>query len=230
MIRLYKVCKEFTAGRTAVSDVTLNIERGEFALLSGPSGAGKTTLLRILFGQEAASSGKAVVNGRNIHRMSGAHLAALRRELGLVFQDARLIERIPVIENIALAAEVCGIARSDARRRASELLELVGLEHAAGELPGSLSSGERQRVSLARAIANDPVLLLADEPTGSLDRATALEILHLLELVNEAGTTVVVASHDAGVTSLLGCRTMRMNEGRVVEEVRPEYAAALAAG
>ena len=218
MIRLYKIRKEFLAGRAAVADVSFHVDRGEFVLLSGPSGAGKTTLLKILFGQERPSDGKGVVNGRNLHRASIAGLAALRRELGLVMQDPRWIERIPIVENIALAAEVCGVSRRDARRRACSLLELVALEHMAKEPPSVLSTGERQRVSVARALVNDPVLLLADEPAGNVDRRTAVEILSLLKLVNEAGTTVLVASSDHRLPMLLRCRTMRIRGGRVSEE------------
>lgn len=218
MIRLYKIRKEFLAGRAAVADVSFQVDRGEFVLLSGPSGAGKTTLLKILVGQQRPTDGKGVVNGRNLHRASSAGLAALRRELGLVMQDSRWIERIPIVENIALAAEVCGIPRRDARRRAQSLLELVGLEPMAKAPPSALSTGERQRVSVVRALVNDPVLLLADEPAGNVDRKTAVEILSLLKLVNEAGTTVLVASSDHRLPVLLRCRTMWIHGGRISEE------------
>jgi len=218
VIRLYEISKEFVTGRPALRDVSLHIETGEFVLLTGPSGAGKSTLLKILFGQHAPTSGKGVVNGRNLHRMSRSALAALRRELGLVFQDPRLIERLPVLENIALAAEVCGVARAEALRRGHQLLEMVGLSEHVQTPPALLSGGERQRVSLARALANHPVLLLADEPTGNLDEETSFEIFRLLQAVNEHGTTILMATHDQAITSLLRCRTMYMDRGSVIEE------------
>jgi cell division transport system ATP-binding protein len=175
-------------------------------------------LLRVLFGDEQPTSGRGIVNGRNLNRLDGASLAKLRRELGLVFQDARLIERLSVLENVSLAAEVGGMSRMRAGERAAELLQMIGLSGHADSSPLVLSAGERQRVSLARALINRPALLLADEPTGSLDPDASLEIIDLLKEVNRDGTTVVIATHDQAALSALHCRTLMMFDGRLVEE------------
>ncbi|MFQ5478276.1 MAG: cell division ATP-binding protein FtsE [Candidatus Binatia bacterium] len=219
MIRLNNISKVFGGGSVAaVEDVSLSVEQGEFVLITGPSGAGKTTLLKIIFGDEVATSGTGVVNGRNLCRMGGSTLAALRREMGLVFQDPRLIERMTVGENIALAAEVAGATRGDALRRSNDLLQAMALWEHRDTYPSALASGERQRVSLARALANDPVLLLADEPTGNLDPDTSSEILELLRLVNGSGTTVLMATHDMEALTQLCCRMLVMKDGRIVDD------------
>jgi cell division transport system ATP-binding protein len=218
VIRLYDVSKVYPSGRVALREVTLHVHPGEFVLVTGPTGCGKSTLLRVLFGDEQPTSGRGIVNGRNLNRLDGASLAKLRRELGLVFQDARLIERLTVLENVALAAEVGGMSRAKAVTRAGELLEMIGLAEHADAAPLGLSAGERQRVSLARALINRPALLLADEPTGSLDPDASLEIIALLKEVNDDGTTVVVATHDQDALAALDCRTLMMFDGRLVEE------------
>ena len=217
MIRLYKVSKEYADGRTALDEVTLNVEAGEFVLLTGPTGSGKSTLLRILFGSETPSGGRGVVNGRNLDRLDRPTLAALRRELGLVFQDPRLIDRLPIVENVSLAAEVAGVGRQSARRTAHDLLEMFGLDRFADASPSVLSAGERQRVGLARALINRPVLLLADEPTGNLDPDASAEIIELLKEVHGEGTTVLIATHDQDALAMLDCRTLFMYQGRVHE-------------
>jgi cell division transport system ATP-binding protein len=217
LIRLYDVSKVFPSGRIALRDVHLHIQPGEFVLLTGPTGSGKSTLLRILFGDEVPTTGHGIVNGRNLNRLDVSSLAKLRRELGLVFQDPRLIDRHSVLENVALAAEIGGLSRAEARRRGSELLEAIGLAHVAEESPVLLSAGERQRVSLARALVNRPVLLLADEPTGNLDPDASLDIVELLQEVNRDGTTVLMASHDHTALAALECRTLFLHEGRLIE-------------
>lgn len=218
MIRLYKVTKRLGEHKFTLRDVTLNVAPGEFVLVTGPTGSGKSTLLKVLFGEEDFSSGRGIVNGRNLNRLDGPGLASLRRELGLVFQDSRLIDRLPIVDNVALAAEVAGVSRSEARARARRLLEMIGLGDHAEVSPLVLSAGEKQRVSLARALVNRPALLLADEPTGSLDPDASNEILDLLVEVNRGGTTVLIATHDQEALSLLRCRTLFMYEGRLVEE------------
>jgi len=217
LIRLYKVSKEYPDGRVALKDVTLNIDQGEFVLVTGPTGSGKSTLLRVLFGSDVPTSGRGVVNGRNLDRLDRPTLASLRRELGLVFQDPRLIDRLPIVENVSLAAEVAGVGRREALGRAHDLLDMFGLEAFAESSPAVLSSGERQRVGLARALINRPVLLLADEPTGNLDPDASAEILELFKEIHADGTTVVIATHDQDALAMLECRTLFMYRGRVHE-------------
>ena len=217
MIRLYNISKLYPSGRVAVRNISLDVAAGELVLLTGPTGSGKSTLLRLLFGEERPTSGRGVVNGRNLDRLDGSSLAKLRRELGLVFQDPRLIERLSVLENVALAAEIGGMSRTRAIARAEELVAMIGLREAADALPLSLSAGERQRVSLARAVINQPALLLADEPTGNLDPDASLEIIALLEEINRDGTTVLIATHDKDALQALRCRTLLMVDGRLME-------------
>ena len=227
MIRLYKISKIYAGERYVLRDVSLQVGKGEFVLITGPTGSGKSTLLKVLFGAEEPTSGRGVVNGRNIMTLDRPTLAELRRELGLVFQDSRLIDRLSIIENVAIAADVAGVPHAEARTRAREALERTGLVNIEKELPVGLSAGERQRVSLARALVNRPVLLLADEPTANLDPDASEEIIALLRQVHGDGTTVVVATHDQDALSLLHCRTLLMYEARLFEEDDPRIVADL---
>jgi len=218
VIRLYKVRKEFPGNRVALRDVSFEVTAGEMVLLTGPSGCGKSLLIKILFGAESPSDGQGIVNGRNLARLDGQALAALRRELGVVSQSSRLIDRLCVLDNVALAAEVAGESRAEARARASDVLDMVGLSEMA-DVPGYvLSAGERQRVGLARALVNRPSLLLADEPTSSLDPDAADQIIALLKEVHRDGTTVLVATHDEDALASFDCRILMMYQGRVFEE------------
>lgn len=227
MIRLYKVGKEFSGGRIALRDITFEVAGGEMVLITGPSGSGKSVLVRILFGAETPTEGQGIVNGRNLARLDVAALAALRRGLGVVSQDSRLIDRISVLDNIALAAEVAGESRATARARAADVLDTVGLSELA-DAPGCvLSAGERQRVGLARALVNRPSLLLADEPTSSLDPDSAEQIIELLKEVHRSGTTVLVATHDEDALASFDCRTLMMYQGRVFEEDDARLASSL---
>lgn len=227
VIRLYKVGKEFSGGRIALRDITFEVAGGEMVLITGPSGSGKSVLVRILFGAETPTEGQGIVNGRNLARLDVAALAALRRGLGVVSQDSRLIDRISVLDNIALAAEVAGESRATARARAADVLDTVGLSELA-DAPGCvLSAGERQRVGLARALVNRPSLLLADEPTSSLDPDSAEQIIELLKEVHRSGTTVLVATHDEDALASFDCRTLMMYQGRVFEEDDARLASSL---
>ncbi len=218
VIRLYNITKKFPSGRVALDDVSFHMYPGEFAIVTGPSGSGKSALLSVIFGAERPCRGQAIVNGRNLARLKRPALAAFRRELGLVFQDPKLIERRSVVDNVALAAEVAGLSRADARRRAMRLLGVVGLDKAARDRPSDLSAGQRHKASLARALVNRPILILADEPAGSLDPDARLEIIDILSEVNRSGTTVLMATHDPETLSLMRCRTLLMYEGRLAEE------------
>lgn len=210
--------KSYGGPRQALRDVSLQVREGEFVALTGPSGSGKTTLFRLLIGELRPESGSVVVNGRNLSRLDASGIAELRRELGLVFEEPRLIERLTVEGNVALAAEICGHSRSEARQMAEEALERVGLDDAAGCFPSALCAGERQRVSLARALVNRPALILADEPTLGLDPDQGLYVLKILTQACRDGATVLMATHDMEALSVLRGRVLVMTRGRLLDD------------
>ncbi len=217
MIEIFHVSKTYH-GRSALKDVSLKIEKGEFVYLTGPSGAGKTTLLRLIFLADAPDEGQILVNNRNLAHVRASAVPHLRRTMGFVFQDFRLLPKKTVFENVALTLKVVGAPAALMRRKVNDTLGAVGLEHRQGALPSSLSAGEQQRVCLARAIVNDPQILLADEPTGNLDAHLAGEILELLKTVNARGTTVVVATHNRDLVQRVRRRVVALDQGRVVED------------
>lgn len=217
MIRLAGVSKLYSPGSPALVDVNLSIERGEFAFLSGPTGAGKTTLLKLLSGRERATAGDVVVLGRDVGRLSARALAAHRRELGVVCQEIKLLPAMTALENVALAAEVAGASARESRNRAARLLDEMGLAAKGNAKPPALSGGERQKVALARALVNDPALILADEPAENLDAATAEATMRLIARAHEGGATVVVATHDAALAGQFGRRVVWLEHGRVLE-------------
>ncbi|MGE5414422.1 MAG: cell division ATP-binding protein FtsE, partial [Syntrophomonadaceae bacterium] len=196
MIQLFGVSKRYGTFRDALTDVSFRVDPGEFVFLTGPSGAGKSTLLRLVFMEETPSAGQIIVNGRNIGVLPQSQIPYLRRTMGVVFQDFKLIGRKTVFENIAFVQNVLGLARVEQKRRAYQVLKRVGLHHLMNAYPDELSGGEQQRVAIARAIVNEPTVLLADEPTGNLDPILAEEIMRLFVEINIRGTTVVVATHD----------------------------------
>lgn len=219
MIQMFHVSKIYPKDVVALSDITLHIQKGEFVFLSGPSGAGKTTLLRLIFRDELPSSGQILVHGRNVVRLRESKLPALRRGIGVIFQDFKLLMDRTVYANLHLVARVLGIPDTISRRKIGRLLKDVGLIQKADQTPYKLSGGEQQRVAIARALMSDPVILLADEPTGNLDPDLALDVMRLLAEVNIRGTTVVVATHNPRLVSEMGHRTLILKQGRLVEEI-----------
>ena len=221
MIRFYGVTKTYHGDVTAVHDVQLEVERGEFVFITGPSGAGKTTLLRLMLRQELPSRGQILVDGRNVGALPPSKVPDLRRRIGVVFQDFKLIRRKSVLENVAYVLNVAAVPRREQRRRAYDALRSVGLGHRMAALPPALSGGEQQRVAIARAVVNQPALLLADEPTGNLDPDLALEIMRLFAEINARGTTVVVATHDREMIRRMQRRTFTLQHGRIVDVWNP---------
>ncbi|MFQ5532536.1 MAG: cell division ATP-binding protein FtsE [Candidatus Methylomirabilales bacterium] len=219
MIQMFHVSKIYPKEVVALSEITLHIQKGEFVFLCGPSGAGKTTLLRLILREDLPTSGQILVNGRNVVRMRESKVPALRRSIGVIFQDFKLLMDRTVYENLHLVARVLGIPETISRRKIGRLLKEVGLVQKAHETPYRLSGGEQQRVAIVRALMSDPAILLADEPTGNLDPDLALDILSLLADVNIRGTTVVVATHNPKLVSEMGRRTLILKQGRLVEEI-----------
>ncbi len=206
--------------KAALSDVTLEIEKGEFVLLMGSSGAGKSTLLRMLIGEEQPDEGQIFVHGRNVTKLRPAEIPSLRRKVGAVFQDFRLLAKKSVFDNVALPLIVQGVSEKDIRRKVTEALRAVDVDHKKDQLPNSLSTGEQQRVCIARAIVNGPVVLLADEPTGNLDPERTREIMELFKLINARGTTVIVATHDPHVLNYMNRRVITLVQGVLLSERR----------
>lgn len=217
MIETRRLSKVYSRGLYALRDLTLNVEKAEFVFLTGPSGAGKSTFLRLLLMQERPSEGEVFVNGHNLSMLSRREIQEYRRGIGFVFQDFKLIPGRTVLENISFVPEVLGVPAAHQRRRAFQVLKWVGLQHRMNAYPKDLSGGEQQRIAIARALVNDPALLIADEPTGNLDPDLSLEIMNLLREINAGGTTVLVATHDRELIRLVGRRTITLDQGRVVE-------------
>ncbi len=218
MIQLFHVWKHY-AKRPALSDITLQVEKGEFVLLMGPSGAGKTTLLKLLFCAERADDGQILIQGKNVARIKPSGVPYLRRTMGFVFQDFRLLQKKTVFDNVALPLLVQGLSSFDIRRKASEALKAVGLEHRKESRPAMLSAGEQQRACIARAIVNSPLILLADEPTGNMDPDLAADIMDLFKTINARGTTLVIATHNRQVVEQVNRRVVTLAEGRLASDV-----------
>ena len=218
MIHFYHVTKRFDAYSTALHDVTFHIEKGEFVFLTGPSGAGKSTLLKLILRQMYPTEGQIVVNGRNLNAMKRRHLPYFRREIGMVFQEFKLIERMTIFENLSFILTVIGLNAKEHKKKAYTALRAVGLQHKMNYYPLQLSGGEQQRVAIARALINDPLMLIADEPTGNLDPDLAQEVLEIFNAANLRGSTVLVATHDRDLIERTNRRVVALDHGRIGEE------------
>ncbi|HXF56178.1 MAG TPA: cell division ATP-binding protein FtsE [Actinomycetota bacterium] len=218
MIKLVHVTKVYKDSVKALDDVSVEIGKGEFVFVVGPSGSGKSTLIRLLLKEEEPTRGDIYVAGKHLGRLSPWKVPYLRRNIGTVFQDFKLLPDKTVFENVAFALEVIGKPRHVINQRVPEILELVGLGSKLHNYPDELSGGEQQRVSIARAFVNRPLILLADEPTGNLDPATSVEIMKLLDRINRTGTTVIMATHDNAIVDAMRRRVVELDQGRVVRD------------
>ena len=217
MIEAHHVSKTYGRGIYALKDLSLRVDKGDFVFLTGPSGAGKSTLLRLLLRQDVPSEGELIVGGRNLAQLTARQIQAYRRSLGFVFQDFKLLPNKTVLENIAFVPRVLGMPISQQQRRTFQVLKWVGLQHRMSAYPMELSGGEQQRIAIARALVNDPKIIIADEPTGNLDPDLSLEIMNLFREINAQGTTVLVATHDRELIRRVGRRALTLDHGHVVE-------------
>jgi cell division transport system ATP-binding protein len=218
MIRFEGVTKIYKGDVVALRDVSMNVNKGEFVFIVGPSGSGKSTALRLLLREEAPTSGRIIVAGRDISRLSSWKVPQLRRNIGCIFQDYKLLANKTVYENVAFAQEVIGRPRHIVNSQVPQIIDLVGLSKKANRFPNELSGGEQQRVSMARAFVNRPLILLADEPTGNLDPATTVGIMRLLDRINRTGTTVVMATHDQRIVDAMRRRVIELDHGHMVRD------------
>lgn len=218
LIQMTNVSKIYANGSVALADVSVDIEKGEFIFVVGPSGAGKSTLIKLIFREELPTQGQLVVNGRNLLALPASEVPYLRRGLGMVFQDYRLLPNKTVADNVAFAMRVIEASRREMHKRVNHVLDLVGLRHKARAYPNQLSGGEQQRVAIARAIVNSPMVVIADEPTGNLDPDTSWEIMKIFDRINKTGTTIVMATHDKTVVDQMKKRVIAIEKGRIVRD------------
>ena len=223
MIRLRDIHKEYPNGTKALKGVSMQIDDGDFVFLVGPSGSGKSTIIKLITAEIAPTKGKLMVNGYNLNDISEKQIPLLRRTIGVVFQDFRLIEKKTVFENIEVAMRAVGATTSEIRRRIPYVLGLVGLTGKSRQLPTQLSGGEQQRVAIARALANNPSVIIADEPTGNLDPARSLEIMSLLEKINDMGTTILVVTHERELVNRFGKRVVAIESSRIISDAAGGY-------
>ena len=218
MIRLSDVVKEYESGTTALKGISLRIEDGEFVFLVGPSGSGKSTIIKLLTGEIVPTSGQIAVNGFSLTNIAERQIPLLRRSVGVIFQDFRLIEKKTVYENLGFAMRSVGSSPREIKKRIPYVLELVGLEEKTDRYPNELSGGEQQRVAIARALINNPSTIIADEPTGNLDPARSLEIMRLLERINQLGTTMVVVTHEKDLVNQFKKRVVTLEQGVIMSD------------
>ena len=218
MIRLSDVVKEYESGTTALKGISLRIEDGEFVFLVGPSGSGKSTIIKLLTGEIVPTSGQIAVNGFSLTNIAERQIPLLRRSVGVIFQDFRLIEKKTVYENLSFAMRAVGASPREIKKRIPYVLELVGLEEKTDRYPNEISGGEQQRVAIARALINNPSTIIADEPTGNLDPARSLEIMRLLERINQLGTTMVVVTHEKDLVNQFRKRVITLDQGLIMSD------------
>ena len=223
MVRLIDVQKEYENGTKALKGVDLRIDDGEFVFLVGPSGSGKSTVIKLITAEIAPTEGRLMVNGYNLNNIRPRQVPYMRRTLGIIFQDFRLIEKKTVYDNLAFAMKAVGASNRELRRRIPYVLELVGLEKKGANYPGELSGGEQQRVAIARALVNNPSMIIADEPTGNLDPQRSLEIMMLLERINQLGTTVLVVTHEKALVNRFTKRVVAIEAGRIISDETGGY-------
>lgn len=216
MIYIKSLDMAYQKGSNALSDISLQIKKGEFIFLTGPSGAGKTTLLKLILREAFPTTGEIIVNGKNVPKIPDNKIHLYRREIGAIFQDYKLLQRKTVLENVSFVLKVLGRSKRERKRRTLDVLRKVGIQHKIHSLPQSLSGGEQQRVSIARALVNNPSLILADEPTGNLDPDLAVEIMKLFLDINMSGTTVIIATHDRELIHRFGRRVIALDRGKLV--------------
>lgn len=218
MLLMSNVSKAYPGGTVALEDVNVHIEPGEFVFVVGPSGAGKSTFIKMLFREVIPTTGSIFVNGIDILKLQDKEIPYMRRQLGIIFQDYRLLPDRTVYENVAFAMQVIETPYRKIKRRVSNVLDLVGLRHRANAYPNELSGGEQQRIAIARAIVNDPLLVIADEPTGNLDPETSWDIMQIFQEINETGTTIVMATHDKEIVDAMGKRVIAIEKGHIVRD------------
>jgi len=223
MIRLIDVHKEYDNGTKALKGINLRIDDGEFVFLVGPSGSGKSTLIKLITAEIAPTDGRVMVNGFLLNDIAPRQVPEMRRTLGVIFQDFRLIEKKTVYDNLSFAMRAIGASNRELRRRIPYVLQLVGLDQKGDRYPGQLSGGEQQRVAIARALVNNPSMIIADEPTGNLDPQRSLEIMMLLERINELGTTVLVVTHEKNLVNRFAKRVVAIENGRIISDETGGY-------
>lgn len=220
LIRLKNVKMTYKSGVTALYDLDLNISKGEFVFVIGSTGCGKSTLIKLLYRELKPTSGKIIVGGIDVGKLKNRQVYKIRRKIGVVFQDFKLLDKLNVYENVAFALEIFGLPKDEIHEKVLKVLDLVGLKTKAKMLPRELSGGEQQRVAIARAIVNGPKLLICDEPTGNLDPKTSLEIMAVLEEINKLGTTIIMVTHDINIVNEMKKRTILLESGRVLKDYK----------
>ncbi len=218
IIRMKNVKKQYKNGVVAIYDLDLKIEKGDFVFIIGSTGCGKSTLIKMLYREEKPTSGQIIVGGIDVAKLRNSKVYKIRRKIGVVFQDFKLLPRNTVYENVAFALEVLGLPKEEVHDKVIKALDLVGLKHKAKNYPTQLSGGEQQRVAIARAIVNGPKLLICDEPTGNLDKNTSMEIMKVLEEINKLGTTIIMVTHDNDIVKKMKKRVILLDAGRMVKD------------